>query len=83
MDIYNTFTDREAFTLADGIDPVPGEDQDDINTVMAKFEEHFSPLKNVTYDRFMFFNRAKKQGEAIDQYVVDLGKWLLNVNLES
>ena len=74
LDIYNTFTYREAVTLADGIDPVPGEDRDDINIVMTKFEQHFSPLKNVTYERFMFFNRAQKQGEAIDQYVVDLKK---------
>lgn len=58
--IYNTFQ----------FDPVT--DNTKYTAIMDKFEEKFIPVKNVTYERHMFFSRKKKPEETYDEYITEL-----------
>ena len=60
LEIYNTFTwDKD------------GDDQK-VSAIMAKFEAHCNPRKNITWERHLFNTRNQQPGETIDQYVTDL-----------
>ena len=59
MDLYNTFDSTE-------------EQKDKFDVVMHKFEEHCTPRKNETYERYVFRNRIQKESESIEQYATDL-----------
>ena len=43
-----------------------------LKTVLEKFEEHFTPRKNVTLERFYFNNCSQNLDETIDQNVTRL-----------
>ncbi|XP_045764874.1 uncharacterized protein LOC123867071 [Maniola jurtina] len=58
--IYNTFVFEKA------------EHGNDINKVTQKFEDHFNPEKNETYERYRFFTRMQKDGESYEDFVVVL-----------
>ena len=59
IEIFNTFT----FT----------EEEEGIKyaSTLAKFQAHFVPKANLTYERH-FFTRNRQVGESIDKYVTDL-----------
>ena len=38
----------------------------------AKFDEYFSPRKNLPYTRFKFFTYNQTNGQTIDEYVTEL-----------
>ena len=60
LEIYNTFTwDNDG-------------DDEKVSAIMAKFEAHCNPRKNITWERHLFNTRNQQPGETIDQYVTDL-----------
>jgi len=60
LPIYNSFSyDKE-------------EDKYDLKKVMDKFKERCQPLKNITYDRHVFFTRKQREEETFDEFVTDL-----------
>ena len=58
LEIYDTFT----FT---------DEEKGKINALIGKFEEHCSPKKNITYERYKF-NTCSQNGRPLDVFLVDL-----------
>ena len=49
-----------------------------LKNVLKKFEDHFLPKKNLSYERFKFFTRKQLAGETIEQFVTDLKSKALN-----
>lgn len=45
------------------------EDQDDYNTVLAKYDAYFVPKKNIIHERACFYQRVQKQGEMAESYI--------------
>lgn len=60
LEIYNTFE----FTQQ--------EDRLKLKVLLDKFEEHFTPHRNVTFERHVFNTRVQAPGENIHQFVTDL-----------
>jgi len=60
IEIYNTFEWENS-----------GDDEK-IEIVMSKFENYFSPKKNIPYERYIFNSRKQKEDESIDEYVTQL-----------
>lgn len=60
IEIYNTFEYEE------------GEDQEELNTVIDKFESYCNPIKNLVYEHFKFFKRCQLEHESISEYVTAL-----------
>ena len=58
LNIYDTFT----FTDNEG---------NKIEILIDKFEEHFSPQKNITYQRYLF-NTCSQNGRPFDDFLIDL-----------
>ena len=59
-DVYYTFTFA-----------TEGDDMK-LNPVIAKFDEYFSPRKNLLYTRFKFFTYKQTNRQTIDEYVTEL-----------
>ena len=59
-DVYYTFTFA-----------TEGDDMK-LDSVIAKFDEYFSPRKNLPYTRFKFFTYNQTNGQTIDEYVTEL-----------
>ncbi|KAJ8029616.1 hypothetical protein HOLleu_29056 [Holothuria leucospilota] len=59
LDVYNTFELDEAA-------------RNDVDTLLKRFADPFTPKKNVTYERHVFNTRVQHQGESVDQFVTDL-----------
>ena len=58
IQIYNTFTFKD-------------EEVNKINILKQKFSQHFSPKKNITYERYKFFTH--RQGhQKIEQFITEL-----------
>ena len=53
----------EAFTYAEG------ESADKFDVVIRKFKEYCTPVHNIVYERFLFWQHTQTPGETIDQYV--------------
>ena len=53
----------EAFTYQEG------ESCDTFDVVIRKFKEYCTPVRNIVYERFLFWQHAQTQGENIDHYV--------------
>jgi len=53
----------EAFTY------IEGESAERFDDVIRKFKEYCTPVRNVVYERFLFWQDAQSAGESIDQYV--------------
>nr|CAI5841731.1 unnamed protein product [Callosobruchus analis] len=49
-----------------------GDSANSIETVLKKFDEYCSPVKNAVYEHFKFFKRDQHLGETIDQFVTAL-----------
>ncbi|KAI3359278.1 hypothetical protein L3Q82_002793 [Scortum barcoo] len=49
-----------------------GEDKDKFDTVVQKFDEHCSPKKNETLERYVFRSRMQQPGESFDAFLTDL-----------
>lgn len=60
IEVYNTFT----FAVA--------ADREKYDEVIKKFDEHCSPKKNETYERYVFRTRIQSQGENFDSFLTDL-----------
>ena len=48
------------------------EEDKTVAKIMDKFEKHFVPKANITYERYVFFNRKQKEEESYEQYVTVL-----------
>ena len=48
---------------------LPPEDNEDVETVMRKFDGYTIGEVNVTYERYVFNKRAQQIGESIEDYV--------------
>ena len=60
LQVYNTFE-------------FPDEnDKMKLKVVMKKFEDYCIPKRNVTYERYKFFNHTQQTHETIDQYCTEL-----------
>ena len=44
----------------------------DYDVIIQKLEDYFTPEKNVTYERHIFFLINQKDDESIDNYVTEL-----------
>jgi len=42
--------------------------------VLEAFDKHFTPKKNVVYQRYLFFKRTQAQGEPFNSFLTDLRK---------
>ncbi len=60
IDVFNSFR----FTRDD--------DKDDLNIVLEKFNEHYSPKRNELTERWIFRRRVQKAGESYEHWVTDL-----------
>lgn len=45
---------------------------DQIASLKTKFQNHFTPKKNVTYERYKFFTSRQENGQKIEQFVTEL-----------
>ena len=43
-----------------------------IDVVVQKFEDYFTPKKNITYQRYRFFSYNQSDGQSIDSYATEL-----------
>lgn len=71
VEIYNTFTYDNA------------DDKWSLDIVKTKFENHFTPKKNITVERFHFNNCNQQEGEAVDHYVTRLRSLAANCEFEN
>ena len=55
----------KSFTLADG-------DDAKFDVILAKFDEHFVPKRNIIHERARFHQRIQKQGETVESFVRSL-----------
>ena len=39
------------------------------NVILAKFDEHFVPKRNIIHERARFYQRNQKQGETVESFV--------------
>ncbi|KAE8291509.1 Retrovirus-related Pol polyprotein from transposon 17.6 Protease [Larimichthys crocea] len=60
VEVYNTFVFAER------------DHQEQFDMVVEKFDEHCSPKKNETFERYVFRSRMQVQGESFDAFVTDL-----------
>lgn len=60
VEVYNTFVFANAA------------DKDKINEVIKKFDEHCSPKKNETFERYVFRSRMQQPAESLDVFLTDL-----------
>lgn len=60
IEVYNTFTFVDAA------------DRGTYDKVIKKFDEHCSPKKNDTYERYVFRSSTQSQGESFDSFLTDL-----------
>ena len=55
----------KSFTLADG-------DDAKFHVILAKFDEHFVPKRNIIHEWARFHQRIQKQGETVESFVRSL-----------
>ncbi|KAL0150957.1 hypothetical protein M9458_053744 [Cirrhinus mrigala] len=60
IEVYNTFVFNE------------NEDRNKLDDVLAKFTAHCSPIKNETYERYVFRSRVQQPQETFDNFLTDL-----------
>lgn len=59
LQIYNSFS-------------LTASERNKVKTLLQKFEEYFIPKKNLTYERYKFFNLHQGANETIEQFVTEL-----------
>ena len=62
VDIYNSFDIEQKY------DKDNTESELKIETIMDKFDSHFIPKVNITYERYCFFKRQQLIDENIESY---------------
>ena len=67
--IYNTFQREEDKT-------------ETLKDILKKFEDHFNPQKNLTYERFKFLTCRQKEGQTMDQFTTELKGLSLSCEFE-
>lgn len=70
LKIYNTFEFEES------------KKTQKFASIVKKFESHFVPAINVTYERYLFFTREMKENESVDEYVTQLKHLSLNCEFD-
>ena len=50
----------------------PGENKENLDQILKKFEEYCTPRKNTIYERLLFNNRSQQKSESFDQFYSDL-----------
>ena len=58
LNIYDTFTFQD-------------NEMNKIQILIDKFDQHFSPQKNLTYQRYLF-NTCSQNGRPVDDFLIDL-----------
>ena len=48
------------------------EDKTKYETIVAKFDAHFLPKRNIIHERFVFFSRFQKEDEPSEKFITDL-----------
>ncbi|XP_072398160.1 uncharacterized protein [Diabrotica undecimpunctata] len=59
------------------------EERKQYNVVINAFKTYCSPLKNETYDRFLFFTRIQEEDEEFDNFMKDVKLLAKNCNFDS
>ena len=73
----------EAFDIFDGFSFEKEEDQNDIDTVLDKFEQFCIGEANEIYETFLFNKRNQEKGETIEAYVSSLRKLANTCNFKT
>eukprot|EP00118_Oscarella_pearsei_P022295 m.255019 g.255019 ORF g.255019 m.255019 type:complete len:222 (+) comp40390_c0_seq1:107-772(+) len=60
LEVYNSFAFEDQ------------EDKTKYHLVLTRFENHYMPKKNLTYERYKFFSRSQLGDETIDPYAAEL-----------
>lgn len=47
-------------------------EKDKLLILLEKFEAHFLPKENLSYERYIFFTLRQKSGQSLEQFVVEL-----------
>ena len=67
--IYAMGADAEVIFRSFVFDAAKGEDENDHDCVLVKFDSHFVPKLNVIYERAKFHRRTQKAGENVSTYI--------------
>ena len=65
LDIYNTFVFTEA-------DKVTDSEVIKHSSLLTKFDDYCNPIKNETYERYIFRSTIQKPLEPIDHFITDV-----------
>lgn len=57
--------------------------KDKIEELIKKFENHFLPRENTSYERYVFFNMKQKSGQPIEQFITSLREQALKCKFET
>lgn len=60
---------REALQIYNSFSPTGTEK---LESILQKFEEHFTPKKNVIFERFKFNQILQKRGQKFEDYIIEL-----------
>lgn len=71
--IFLNAAGKEAQDLLDTL-PLTDEEKKSYKNVVDAYEAFCIPKKNVVYERFVFYSRNQKEGEAFDNFLVDIKK---------
>nr|XP_012228184.1 PREDICTED: uncharacterized protein LOC105675538 [Linepithema humile] len=52
--------------------PIAENEKDKLPILLDKFEAHFLPKENLSYERYVFFTMRQKSGQSLEQFVVEL-----------
>ena len=72
----------EAMTLYDTFQFAEGESEEDIDTVIAKFEQYCVGTTNEAFESYRFHMRHQEKNESIEAYVAELRKLAKNCNFD-
>ena len=67
--IYAMGADAEVIFRSFVFDADKGEDENNHDCVLVKFDSHFVPKLNVIYERAKFHRRTQKAGEKVESYI--------------
>lgn len=70
----------DALDIYDGFKFEDDSDKDDIDKIIAKFEEYCVGQRNETFERYNFNMRTQQEGETVDAYVTALKTLAKNCN---
>ncbi|GBN29403.1 hypothetical protein AVEN_174595-1 [Araneus ventricosus] len=54
-----------------------------MNDILDKFEAHFVPQRNITYERQRLFFLVQREGQSVDDFITELRKQLRNCDYSS